>query len=164
MESVEKWTNNTDFMLKTNKKFLDDFTNKFVNLKVNINKLLEEFEKLYPYANVYPNSQKYKTQMNNINNSLQQASSETFLLDNEISKKNIDINKVIVKIKKQLEKEKKINEKFKNKKDNLEEGVLSSEQLFEDGKTTYQTNIVNIVIYAIAYLYIGKNIYELIKK
>ena len=164
MDSIEKWTNNTNYMLNKNKKFLKEFVGNFIKLRIKTNVLLREFENVYPYAKVYPNSQKYQTRYQNVNSELEQISTDTFLLDNEISKKLIDINKIIEKVKKQLENEKKLNQQLKNKEDNLEEGVLSSDQLFQDEKTTYQTNIVNIIIYAIAYLYIGKSIYKLIKK
>ncbi len=95
MDSIEKWNNNTNYRLNKNKKFLKDFTGDFIKLRIKTNVLLREFENVYPYAKVYPNSQKYQTRYQNVNSELEQVSSDTFLLDNEISKKIIDINKII---------------------------------------------------------------------
>ena len=164
MNSENNVKNTEDNIKKENQKFLKDFSKRYLELKKYTNLVLEEFEKVYPYAKVYPNSASYQKQMENVNSKLQNIASDTFLLDNEISQKIIDINTTITNVKKILEKEKILNKKLKNKEGNLEEGVLSSDQLFEDEKTTYQTNIVNIIIYAFAYLYIGNSIYKLIKK
>jgi hypothetical protein len=164
MENIDKWIDNNENINNKNNKFLKQFNNKFILLKTNINSILEEFKSVYPYAKVYPNSERYQKQLQTIESNIQNANSETFLLNNEISQKIININKIIKDFNIELKKEKKLNTELKKKQGDLEEGVLSSDQLFEDEKTTYQTNIVNIIIYVIAYVYIGKNIYKLIKK
>jgi len=151
-------------MKNKNKVFIRQFNNEYNTLNTNIHTSLEEFYKTYPYYKVYNTSEKYKTKMNSIHTNMDKINNDIFLLDNTIEKKVIDINKVIHNMNMKLKEAKKLNKSLKEKSNNLEEGALSSEQLFEDEKTTYQTNVLNIIIYVIAYAYIGNSIYKLIKK
>lgn len=147
-----------------NKEYIENFNTKYNTLKSEIHSSLEDFYRTYPYYKVYKQSQRYKTEMNNINSNMERLNTDIFSLKNDIETQLISINDIIKNLNTKIKKEEKINKKLKNKSDNLEEGALSAEQLFRDEKTTYQTNIVNIIIYMIAYGYIGTSIYKLIKK
>lgn len=156
--------NSFDKLIPKNKEFIKKFNFDYNTLTSEIDNSLEEFYKTYPYYKVYSNSEKYKNKMNLIHANMDKINNDIFLLDNTIEKKVIDINKVIHNMNVKLTESKKINKNLRNKSNNLEEGALSSEQLFQDEKTTYQTNVLNIMIYLIAYGYIGNSIYKLIKK
>ena len=147
-----------------NKEYIKKFNTKYNTLKSEIHNSLEDFYKTYPYYKVYKQSQRYKTQMSNIQGNMERLNTEIFSLRNDIEEHIIDINKIIRNLNRKVKKEELLNKKLKSKSNKLEEGALSAEQLFRDEKTTYQTNIVNIIIYTIAYGYIGTTIYKLIKK
>ena len=164
MNSFDKLIIENNNMKAKNKIFIKKFNFDYNTLNNEIHNGLEEFYKTYPYYKVYGNSEKYKIKMNSIHTNMDKINNDIFLLDNTIEKKVIDINKVIHNMNMKLKEAKKLNKSLKEKSNNLEEGALSSEQLFEDEKTTYQTNVLNIIIYVIAYAYIGNSIYKLIKK
>ena len=151
-------------MNKNQKNYLENYNTRLNILKKRNNSSLERFEEVYPYFKVYKDSNKYQIKMESVKTEINSVNSDIFLMENEIDKKILNINEMIQRLNKQLKNEKKKNAILKKKKDNLEEGVLTSDQLFEDSLQTYQTNVLDIFLYLFAYLFICKNIYTLIKK
>ena len=151
-------------MNKNQKNYLENYSNRLNILKKRNNSSLERFEEIYPYFKVYKDSNKYQIKMESVKTEINSVNSDIFLMENEIDKKILSINEMIQRLNKQLKNEKKKNDILKKKKKNLEKGVLTSNQLFEDSLQTYQTNVLDIFLYLFAYLFICKNIYTLIKK
>jgi hypothetical protein len=139
-EQLYGLNNNDDMLLADNYKNSKQYIEQLDGLNSSIDTLLAEFRKIYVVSKMNPNSAEYQQQYANITANINQIQSKLFTTSNgiqvnidEISKKLLEINKLI-----DIEREK--NHKLKSKLGIVEDKNNSASEMIYNYKQMYNYN------------------------
>ena len=116
---------------------LNNYKNKLTGFNEGIDLLLEEFQKTYVLAKLYPNNDNVIEQYQSTISHINELQSNLFITSNNIQNDVNNLNNKMVIIDKQIATEKKTNRKLKAKLGHLEPTNHSSEEMINDYKTMY---------------------------
>lgn len=134
LELIESENNNYEDIFAKSKQYKE----KLYQLNSGVDLLLSEFKKLYVITNMHPSNEEYKTQYQNIINSLAEILSKLFSISNDVQVNIDELNKKLfefdVLIRQEREKNKELKIKLgiaENKSDTASEMISNYKDIYD---------------------------------
>lgn len=140
---------------------------KLNELKLSLNPILEEFKKLFVLSKMYPQNQEIQNQYQNIINNINEIKTKFFTFSNEIDVNIDELNKKLLALNTLIIKERKTNEKLKLKMGYVESKNNAANELINDYEFIYNKNYLKnwaIILSSLIALYIISIVYKQSKK
>lgn len=140
---------------------------KLNDLKLSLNPILEEFKKLFVLSKMYPQNQEIQNQYQNIINNINEIKTKFFTFSNEIDVNIDELNKKLLALNTLIIKERKTNEKLKLKMGYVESKNNAANELINDYEFIYNKNYLKnwaIILSSLIALYIISIVYKQSKK